>query len=304
MRILIDKQSTCYIIQQRKLQAPSKPNSPDPRTLRNQQSLSESLSHWIMHLETRIILAILGTISPWGAMGQQPYDLAALPINERQMICGKNIAFCLNACNQLVSENTCSMHTMAFTCTCTNGQSPVDIHYFPIQAQQCIGENQDCRNACSSSFPISDNVSVCSNLCDQKFVCGTPNAAEEKIFKDAVFPIAPIASVSVIDPVATSSSSPLSSSSSSSSAILASTSTFVPRIVPVASISTTSTTYVAFPTAKGTSSTAATSASASATATNGTGGGNTFNLNGSSSVKISSVVFSIGLALVLLMLIQ
>jgi hypothetical protein len=111
------------------------------------------------------------------------YDLANLPIEDRKSICTKNTAFCLNACLQKISTNICVIDTLQFSCVCQDGTFPVDLHYFPIQAQQCVGENQDCRNECATSGKIGNELDTCSNLCDQKFVCGTPNAMEKKNFQ-------------------------------------------------------------------------------------------------------------------------
>ena len=110
------------------------------------------------------------------------YSVGKLPLDQRQSICTKTTAFCLNACLQKTSSNTCDVETMAFSCLCEDGKSPVDVHYFPIQAQQCVGENQDCRNSCASQGLIGQALDTCSNLCDQQFVCGTPNAQEQLDF--------------------------------------------------------------------------------------------------------------------------
>lgn len=137
------------------------------------------------------------------------YNLALLPLADRESICNKNTAFCLNACLQKTSSNLCAVDTMQFSCVCQDGKLPVDVHYFPIQAQQCVGENQDCRNECATR-KTRNEIDACSNLCDQHFVCGTPNAAEQTNFQASDETVA-----SVIHAHASSSSHSTSSSSSS-----------------------------------------------------------------------------------------
>jgi hypothetical protein len=110
------------------------------------------------------------------------YDISALSSAEKQVICVKNLAFCTNTCNNQTAANTCDASTMQFTCACSTGPLPVSLHYFPIQAQQCVGEDQDCRNACVANDPTGANVINCSNECDIHFNCGTPSAGETKNF--------------------------------------------------------------------------------------------------------------------------
>lgn len=111
------------------------------------------------------------------------YDLSALPLDQKTSICTKNTAFCLNTCLQQVQVNTCDPITMQFQCSCSSGPLPVDIHYFPIQAQQCVGETQDCRNGCAiSAGSNSGQLQTCSNNCDVYFACGTAAAKEKMIF--------------------------------------------------------------------------------------------------------------------------
>ncbi len=108
-------------------------------------------------------------------------NLVDLPLDQKQTICVKSTSFCLNTCNQLVKENTCDAATLQFSCVCSNGPLPVSIHFFPIQAQQCVYETQQCRDDCAVLHGANvDNMVMCSNLCDQHFNCGTPTAKETK----------------------------------------------------------------------------------------------------------------------------
>ena len=110
------------------------------------------------------------------------YDIRGLPGDTRNALCNKNTAFCLNACLQKVATNTCSPSTMVWSCQCASGAPPVSNSFFPIQAQQCIGENGECRAACVKTGGGQQAVSTCSYNCDQKFVCGTAKSGETKNF--------------------------------------------------------------------------------------------------------------------------
>jgi hypothetical protein len=118
-------------------------------------------------------------------LGSNPalsYDLAALPSDQKKSICDKNIAFCTNTCVRGLLKNTCDPQTMSFECQCV-GDLPVSKMYFPINAQQCVGETQDCRNSCFFEFTSdTDKVTTCSNTCDAEFSCGTKQSKQSKQF--------------------------------------------------------------------------------------------------------------------------
>ncbi len=172
------------------------------------------------------------------------YDVRRLPEATRRSLCGKNTAFCLNACLQKTSANTCDVNTMLWECVCDGSKVPVSPHYFPLQAQQCIGENGDCRNACvidgSASGQSSAEINACAYACDQKFVCGTATAGESKNFTvggdlEPLKPLEPRPNSSTALSTATTKSAP--SSSLGSSGIVGST-----------TFSTSTSTSTAFPT--------------------------------------------------------
>lgn len=112
-------------------------------------------------------------------------SLANLPADQKTSICAKSVAFCLNTCLQKVAVNTCDPISMSWDCQCADLPLPVSVHYFPIQAQQCVMETQDCRNECAVTGKTGQEIDTCSNLCDQKFVCGTPDAKETVNFNKA-----------------------------------------------------------------------------------------------------------------------
>ena len=110
------------------------------------------------------------------------YDISSLPVDQKQTICDKHIAFCTNTCNGNTLRNSCNASTMVFDCACSAGPLPVSLHYFPIQAQQCVGETQDCRDMCVANDPTGKDVVACSARCDKTFACGTAAAAEKMNF--------------------------------------------------------------------------------------------------------------------------
>ena len=150
------------------------------------------------------------------------YDLRNLPFVQRSQICSNNVAFCLNACQHKITSNTCDANTMIWVCQCDGMAVPVSKHYFPLQATQCIGENQDCRDNCFTSGNTGQALDSCGNICDQQFVCGTPNATEKIDFSAES---APASSSSASSSSASSTSASSSSASSTRTASGSSTRT-------------------------------------------------------------------------------
>lgn len=115
-------------------------------------------------------------------VGATSFNLAALPYDQKKSICDKNLAFCERTCSQGVLVNSCDSENMSFECDCV-GNLPVSHLYFPINAQQCVGETQDCRNACFFEFTSNtDKVATCSNTCDAEMACGTAKSTQKKQF--------------------------------------------------------------------------------------------------------------------------
>lgn len=109
-------------------------------------------------------------------------DISSLPADQKATICTKNTAFCVNVCLQKTLVNTCDSNSLVWDCQCQDNALPVSKHYFPIQAQQCVFETQQCRNACVTTGGAVQAIETCSNLCDQQFNCGNPTAGEQTNF--------------------------------------------------------------------------------------------------------------------------
>lgn len=111
------------------------------------------------------------------------YNLATtVSAGERAQLCLNNSGKCDVLCSFKIQQNTCNPETLQWKCICSNGKAPLteSKFQFPIESQQCNGEQLECVEVCLKNLEGDRNT--CSAKCKNELLCGGPNAKQTKTF--------------------------------------------------------------------------------------------------------------------------
>ncbi|KAL2001224.1 hypothetical protein VTN02DRAFT_2085 [Thermoascus thermophilus] len=134
-------------------------------------------------LARTLLLALASAVS---IVTAQSIDPDSVPLSTRDQWCESQKSSCPLLCLQLPGasespeQNSCNSTTLAYSCVCSNGQSPNASEYSQtIPYFVCTEHNNQCVNNCNG-------VASCQSACRQDNPCGAQDPKRYNITTTAV----------------------------------------------------------------------------------------------------------------------